>query len=129
MKLRLKDFRQAHNLFQSDMADILGINQSNASRSELTGFIALTLPQQQALYDKFGKEDVDAYTFEGGMELHATNNTNQGDGTQNNGCFLTDNTTLDIIKQQSEALTALATKQTEQMDRLLTLLEKLSERL
>lgn len=60
---RLKDFRQAHGIFQSKMAEILGTTQSSISRMESEG-IELTIAQYQKLYDTFGQESVDAYKVE-----------------------------------------------------------------
>lgn len=129
MRINLKDFRHAHRLFQSDMARLLELNKSNVSRAELRGYLTLTYPQLHTLYDKFGKEDVDSFMLEDNLSVEVSNNTNEGDGTQNNGVFATDGASLEIIKQQSEALTRLAEKQAEQTDRLLLLIEKLSEKL
>ena len=57
MRINLKDFRQSHNLYQSDMAELLQVNQSNVSRAEIRGFFDLTYPQKKALYEKFGFEN------------------------------------------------------------------------
>ena len=131
MKFRLKDFRQSHNLFQSDMATILDANQSSVSRMELRGSTRLTYPQMQALYERFGKEDVDSFVVEEDedMGVVSVGNVNEGDGTQNNGYMTADTRAYEIIKNQSELISRLAEKQSEQTDRLLTLLEKLSEKL
>ena len=130
MKFRLKDFRQAHSLFQSDMATLLDTNQSTVSRMELKGIARLTYPQLQSLYDKYGKDDVDSFLeHEEEMGVVAIGNINEGDGTQNNGYMTADARAYEIIKKQSETISSLAAKQSEQTDRLLTLLEKLSEKL
>ena len=127
MRLRIKQFRQTHGLFQSDMAQLLKINQSNVSRAELKGYLTLTYPQLEALYDKFGKEDVDSYMIDNAVSIE--NNTNKGDGIQNNGFFETDTLSLSIIKQQTDILAKMAEKQVEQTDRLIMLLEKLAEKI
>ena len=130
MKIDLKEFRQMHGLFQSDLAAILGVNQSNISRSEIKGFFDLTAPQRDALYKQFGKEDVDVYIIDDGdLTINSSSNTNEGDGIQNNGYMGVDAVSLSIIKKQSEALTTMAEKQAAQTERLLQILEKLSERL
>ena len=137
MKIDLKNFRQSHNLFQSDMAEILQLNQSNVSRAELRGYHELTPNQKKALVERFGEEDVESFRIsddeaeriEGNVTVEASNNTNEGSGTQNNGVFATDAMSMTIIKQQSEALTKLAEKHASQNDRLIALLEKLSEKL
>lgn len=126
MRFNLKDFRQSHGLFQSDMAQLLEINQSNVSRAELRGYHDLTFPQKQKLYDKYGQEDVDSFMIRDAVVV--THNHN-GEGTQNNGIFESDSQALDIIKQQSEALTELTGRYMEQTDKILSIIEKLSEKL
>lgn len=98
MRINLKNFRQSHGLFQSEMAEILGINQSNVSRAEIRGGFDLTYNQIQTLYERFGQEDVDSFAIPESRLIDASNNTNV-DGTQNNGVFGTDPTSLEIIKQ------------------------------
>lgn len=129
MKINLKELRQTHKLSQGEMAQILELNQSNVSRAEIKGYLALTPQQRKALYDRFGKETVDSFELEKNISVVATGNTNHGEGTQNNGYFGIDTSTLDIIRKQSEALTMLAEKQAEQTDKLIALLEKISEKL
>lgn len=130
MKIDLKEFRQKHGLFQSDLSEILHLNQSNISRAEIRGYLELTALQRDSLYEKFGKEDVDSYAIGNDIvAVNATSNTNEGDGIQNNGYMGADAVSLSIIRKQSEALTSLAEKQAAQTDRLLNLLEKLSEKL
>lgn len=129
MKIDLKEFRQMHGLFQSDLAEILNVNQSNISRAEIKGFFDLTALQRDALYTKFGKEDVDSYVINSDNTINASSNTNEGNGIQNNGYMGADAVSLSIIKKQSEALTSLAEKQVAQTERLLNLLEKLSEKI
>lgn len=129
MDINLKDFRQSHSLFQSDMAEILGINQSNVSRAELKGFISLSYQQREKLYEKFGKEDVDAFeVHRNEVTVEANGNVNSG-GNQNNGIISIDEMTLSIIKQQSETIRTLAEKQAEQTDKLMGLIDKISEKL
>ena len=131
MKINLKDFRQAHGLFQSDMAEMLEMNQSNVSRAELRGYHELSYQQQQTLYDKYGKENVDSFAITDNepISIVATGNTNEGDGTQNNGYFGTDREALSIIKAQSDAIIRLSAKQTEQTDKLLVLIDKLANKI
>lgn len=51
---KYKEFRRAHGLFQSQLADIMGMVQSNVSRYETEG-IEPTPEQYQKLYEKYGK--------------------------------------------------------------------------
>lgn len=129
MRFNLKDFRQSHSLFQSDMAELLNLNQSNISRAEIRGYLELSYPQLNALYNKYGREDVDSFMLPDPVSIGASNNTNEGDGNQDNRVYAYDLASLDLIKKQSEALMRLAEKQNEQTDRLITLLEKISEKL
>ena len=129
MDLNLKDFRQAHHLFQSEMAEILGINQSNVSRAELKGYITLNYSQKQTLYEKYGKEDVDSFEVKReDVTVEVSGNVNNG-GNQNNGYFSPDEAAMIIIQQQSETIRKLAEKQAEQTDRLMELIDKLSKKL
>lgn len=129
MDINLKDFRQAHKLYQSDMAEILGINQSNVSRAELKGYLSLSYTQKQTLYERFGKEDVDSFEVKAeDISLEVSGNVNQG-GNQNNGYFTTDKTALSIIQQQSDTIRNLAEKQAEMTEKLMVLLEKISEKI
>lgn len=125
MDINLKDFRQAHGLFQSEMASILGLNQSNVSRAELRGYFTPTYPQLQTLYSKFGKEDVDSFKIEEAKHPESEAEVEADEEISQDS----DITALAIIKQQSEAITRLAEKQASQTDRLIVLLEKLSEKL
>ena len=130
MKIDLKEFRQMNGLFQSDLAALLGVNQSNISRSEIRGSFDLTAPQREALYQRFGRENVDKYKVEGDeISINSSSNTNEGDGIQNNGYMEVDAVSLSIIEKQSEALTSLAEKQAAQTDRLLQILEKISDKI
>lgn len=61
MKIDLKKFRQAHNLFQSDISAILGVNQSNVSRAEIRGVFDLSYEQEKKLFEKFGEKEVKAF--------------------------------------------------------------------
>lgn len=130
MRIDLKNFRQAHQLFQSEAAELLGINQSNVSRAELKGFFDLNFLQRKKLIEKYGQEDVESFRIpdgkQGNTTVNATGIRNEGEGTQNFGYFGADTTAMGIIRQQSEALTKLADKQSSLNERLLALLEKLS---
>lgn len=128
-KFRLKDFRQAHGLFQSDMSELLQTNQSSVSRMELKPSVKLTFPQMQRLKERYGEEEVEAFMEDDSISIDATGNTNEGNGTQNNGYFGMDASAMRLIREQSEALMRLSAKQSEQTDKLLALIEKLSEKL
>lgn len=130
MDFRLKDFRETQKLFQSDMAALLQINQSNVSRMELKGVCYLTLPQYKTLCEKFGDEAVNAFIVkEGEQQVVVANNKNEGSGTQDNSVTMNDATAMLVIQTQAKALSESLKKQAEQSDRMLTLLEKLTEKL
>ena len=129
MKIRIKDLRQHFGIYQSEMARIISSKQSTISRMEMRPSSELTQSQVDALYERFGKEEVERFADNELNSVIATGNVNQGDGTQNNGLISSDKEALEIIKEQSKTLSELATKQAEQSDRLLSILEKLSDRL
>ena len=63
MAFKYKEFRRAHGIFQSQLAEIMGVVQSNISRYESEN-IEPQPEQLKKLYDKYGKEDVDSYFIE-----------------------------------------------------------------
>lgn len=119
-----KEFRKAHGLFQSKLAEIMGISQSNISRYESEG-IDPTPAQFKKLYDEFGEEEVKAFEIESSPFLNAENNVNNGSGNQNNG-IQSDADLIEIIKKQTEAITKHVERQDEINARLMDLLEKMA---
>lgn len=114
---KLKEFRNAHGLFQSQMAEILGTTQSSLSRME-TEKIELTIAQYQKLYDKFGIEEVDAYKIETLSAYDIASPSKEIDSS------LYMNELLNIIKRQNEIIVQHSKKQDELNEKLLTLLER-----
>ena len=123
-RIRLKDFRQSHGLYQSQLADIIGASQSVISRAELRGSCELTTAQYNALCEHFGKADVDTFCSEDAAVV-STGNTNNG-GTQNNGVISSSEAEMSIIRMQSQALIELSRKQAEQTDMLLRIVQRLT---
>lgn len=121
---KYKEFRKAHGLFQSKLAEIMGISQSNISRYESEG-IDPTPAQFKKLYDEFGEEEVKAFEIESSTFLNAENNVNNGSGNQNNG-IQSDADLIEIIKKQTEAITKHVERQDEINARLMDLLEKMA---
>lgn len=121
---KYKEFRRAHSLLQSHLADILGMTQSNLSRYENEG-VDLTREQYGKLYEKYGKEDVDAFIVDNSQNVTACGNILHGAGTQNNG-IQSDKDMLDIIRKLTETITHHVEKQDEINSRLLTILEKMT---
>lgn len=121
---KYKEFRRAHSLLQSQLADILGMTQSNLSRYETEG-VDLTREQYGKLYEKYGKEDVDAFIVDSSQNVTACGNMLQGTGTQNNG-IQSDKDMLEIIRKLTETITHHVEKQDEINSRLLTILEKMT---
>lgn len=121
---KYKEFRRAHGLFQSKLAEIMGISQSNISRYESEG-IDPTPIQFQKLYDKFGEEEVKAFEVEPSQIVNAENNINNGSGNQNNG-IQNDADLLEIIKKQTDMIVKHIEKQDDINARLMSLLEKLT---
>jgi len=130
MEFRLKDFREAQKKFQSDMAAVLGINQSNVSRMELKGVCIISYQQYKALCDNFGKEAVEKFVVRDNEQaVVVANNKNEGNGTQDNSVNISDADAMAVIHTQAKALSDALRKQSEQADRMMTLLEKLTEKL
>lgn len=57
---KLREFRLAHSLKQSEIAEILGVAQSGISRME-SEKIELPKVLYKKLYDRFGEDDVDSF--------------------------------------------------------------------
>lgn len=121
---KYKEFRRAHGLFQSKLAEIMGISQSNISRYESEG-IDPTPIQFQKLYDKFGEEEVKAFEVNPSQIVKAENNINNGSGNQNNG-IQNDADLLEIIKKQTDMIVKHIEKQDDINARLMSILEKLT---
>lgn len=119
---KYKEFRRAHSLFQSQLAEIIGMNQSNVSRYETEG-IDPTPEQYRKLCERFGKEDVDAFMVDE-SKVVATNNVN-GSGLQNNG-GLVDGGLIEIVKSMTETLAEHVKKQDAMAEQMMALLQKLA---
>ena len=61
---RIKDFRKAKGLLQSEMAQVIGLTQSNFSRYENNN-IDLTDCMLDKLREKYGEEEVNTYLTSG----------------------------------------------------------------
>jgi transcriptional regulator with XRE-family HTH domain len=120
---KYKEFRRAHGLFQSQLAEIMGLSQSNISRYETEG-IDPTPAQFKKLYDKFGEEDVKAFEVEPQF-VNAENNVNNDSGNQNNG-IQNDTDLIEIIKKQTETIAKHVERQDEINACLMDLLEKMA---
>lgn len=117
---KLKEFRSAHGLKQSELAEILDLTQSGISRIE-TEKIELSIVQYQKLYDKFGKEDVDSFRVEPpAVDVDALIGEAQVKGLQQNIELLS------IIKKQNDTICEHVAMQDNFNRTLLQLLEKLS---
>lgn len=121
---KYKEFRRAHGLFQSQLAEIMGLSQSNISRYETEG-IDPTPAQFKKLYDNFGEEDVKAFEVELPQFVNAENSVNNGSGNQNNG-IQSDTDLIEIIKKQTETIAKHVERQDEINARLMDLLEKMA---
>lgn len=121
---KYKEFRKAHGLFQSQLAEIMGISQSNISRCETEG-IDPTPGQYQKLYDRYGEEIVKAFVVDPSQFVNAENNVNNGSGYQNNG-IQNDADLVEIIKKQTDMMAKHIEKQDEINARLMDLLEKIA---
>lgn len=120
---KYKEFRRAHSLFQSQLAEIIGMTQSNISRYETEG-IEPTRDQYERLYKKFGKEDVEAFVVKDDAHVVATNNVN-GSGVQNNG-VQSDKDLIGIVRNLTETLADHVKRQDAMAEQMMALLQKLT---
>lgn len=120
---KYKEFRRAHSLFQSQLAEIIGMTQSNISRYETEG-IEPTNEQYERLYEKFGRENVDAFIIKDGPQIAATSNVN-GSGVQNNG-IQSDKELVGILRNLTETLSEHVKKQDAMAEQMMALLQKLA---
>lgn len=123
---KIREFRKAKGLYQDQMAQIVGLTQSNLSRYE-TNDLGLTDAQLDKLRAVYGKEEVDAYMTDGTPQ-------------PKDNCIpecLTDGLAIselvnvvkkqnDTICQQIELQNQFTRQLTSMHERLLNLLEKVS---
>lgn len=128
MNIRLKDLRQTLGKYQHDFARVMGTKQNIISRMEAKEFTDITLPQYNALCEEYGKETVDSFKVDP-MAVTISGNTNSGNGTQNNHVQRMDTQNERLLHTMAETMTRIMEKQSEQTDRLLDLLTKLSDKL
>lgn len=115
---RLKDFRQAHRIYQAKMAEILGTTQSTVSRME-TENIDLSIEQYNKLYDAFGKENVDSYKIDD-SKVYIAGNSNAFNGKTT----IVNNDLVNIIEKQNDMICDNMKKLAEMNERLLALMER-----
>lgn len=132
--MKLKQFRADYKLGQSVLAEMFGCKQANISNIE-NGVRNLTQAQLEVLINKYGFEAIKPYLDSSDM-LPATSvnienkNENKGSGNMQTGEGIqinTDAALVEVMKKQADqnsALLAELSKRSEQMDRLITLLEK-----
>ena len=129
--MELKLFRKNYKLSQSDLAELFGCSVGHISNIE-SGIRTLTGLQIRLLIDKYGYEAISKYAdatelppVSGGSgSVEAVNsNVQNGDGNS----ITADATLIKVMKQQSDQNSALISelaKRSEQIDRLISLLEK-----
>ena len=113
---KLKEFRNAHGLFQSKMAEILGTTQSSLSRMETEG-LDLNIAQYEKLYDKFGKEAVDAFIIDKEQNTIITRTQVPSDNNED---------LLEIIKRQNEIICEQSSQIKDMNERLFNIIEKIA---
>ncbi len=129
----LKKFRHDYKLSQSDLATIFGCKQSNVSSLE-NSCKPLSKLFTKILIDKYGYEAISKYADKTEMpatpSVNIEKNENKGSGNMQTGEGIqinTDAALVEVMKMQADQNTALLaelSKRSEQMDRLITLLEK-----
>lgn len=127
----LKNFISDYRLSQKELSEVFGCSPTNVSNI-VSGKRNLTGLQIRLLIDKYGYEAISKYAdatelppVSGGSgSVEAVNsNVQNGDGNS----ITADATLIRVMKQQSDQNSALISelaKRSEQIDRLISLLEK-----
>jgi transcriptional regulator with XRE-family HTH domain len=121
---KIREFRNAMGLYQNDMAEIIGISQSNLSRYEMNG-VDLTNEAIDKLRKRFGKENVDAFLTDSPQQIRDM----EIPASRKDHMTMLDLVT--IVKKQNETINKQIETQndftrqlTSMNERLLNLLEK-----
>lgn len=118
---RLKEFRTDKKLKQSDLQNILGCAQSMISRIE-NGREAMPANFIRILNETFGKDVVSKYID---PDVSVTASDNGSTAISGNGNHhINANATLEMAINEIAEQRKLVSKAQEQIDRLITLLEK-----
>ena len=127
----LKNFISDYRLSQKELSEVFGCSPTNVSNI-VSGKRNLTGLQIRLLIDKYGYEAISKYAdatelppvSDGSGSVEAVNsNVQNGDGNS----ITADATLIKVMKQQSDQNSALISelaKRSEQIDRLISLLEK-----
>lgn len=113
---KLREFRLAHSLKQSEIAEILGVAQSGISRME-SEKIELPKVLYKKLYDRFGEDDVDSFRLidddetKPSADLRLRENDNKE--------------LIAVIQKQNDMICEHIKRQDDLNKRLIELLEKL----
>ena len=113
---KLREFRLAHSLKQSEIAEILGIAQSGISRME-SERIELPIVLYKKLYEKFGEDDVIAFRI---IEDESSKSSADLRLKESDNKDL-----IDIIQKQNDIICEHIKRQDDLNKRLIELLEKL----
>ena len=113
---KLREFRLAHSLKQSEIAEILGIAQSGISRME-SERIELPIVLYKKLYEKFGENDVNAFRI---IEDESSKSSTDLRLRESDNKDL-----IDIIQKQNDIICEHIKRQDDLNKRLIELLEKL----
>lgn len=113
---KLREFRIAHSLKQSEIAEILGVAQSGISRME-SEKIELPIVLYKKLYDKFGEDDVNSFRIvdDDSPKPNADLRLKDSDNRE----------LLEVIKKQNDIICEHIKRQDDLNKRLIDLLEKL----
>lgn len=131
----LKKFRHDFKVSQSELAEIFSCKQGHISNIEC-GQRSLTALQIRLLIEKFGFDAIVKYAEPGELPQGSTVTVNAPVITDNtapvqsgngNHMSTTDGALLELLKQQSEQIRTLmeqSAKKDQQIDRLISILEK-----
>ena len=121
---KIREFRNAMKLYQGDMAEVLGITQSNLSRYETNG-VDLSDEAIDKLREKYGRDIVDAYLTDSPQQLREREIPME----RKDDMTMLDLVTIvkkqnDTINKQIETQNEFTRQLTSMNERLLNLLEK-----
>ena len=118
---RLKEFRTDNKLKQSDLRNILGCTQPTISQIE-NGRMPMPTNFIRILNEKFGKDIIEKYIEPNTTMALSDNGSTPIAGNGNH--HINANATLEMAIKEISEQRKLVAKAQEQIDRLITLLEK-----
>ena len=120
--IRLKDFRRENKIFQTELAEVLGVSQSAISRME-GNELELTKEQYQKLYDKYGREIIEPYIYEEETDSRLIEILKKG--LERLGSQEHDESLIPVLCKQNEIIQNCLEEQRQWTEKYATMNEKL----